>query len=468
MYRIIKNIFILIFSFGLLSASIIIAVLWAFSNNLPDYKFLKNYKPAVSSKVYSGEGELVNDFSSEKRIFVPYNAISEKVINSFLSAEDKNFFSHPGVDARGVLRAVVNNVSNILASKRLEGASTITQQVAKNFLLTNEVSFNRKIKEAILAFRIERALSKERILELYLNQIYLGGGAYGVASASLEYFDKPISELNYDEAALLAALPKAPSRYNPYKNIKLAKFRRDLVLKNLLENGYIDEKNYQKFFNNKINLKKRKKTFTEDTSYYVEDIRKDIIDKLGFDKVYKQGLNISTPINLDLQKIAIKSLREGLISYDKRKGWRGPVSSSKNLDDWNNDLDKLRLENSINWDLAIIKKVNKFSVEIETEKKISGIIKYENITWVKKEFNEILKIGDIIYVENINKNVFALRQLPEVNGGIVVMDPFTGRVLALSGGFSFMQSEFNRATQALRQPGSAFKPFIYALARHQH
>ena len=327
MYRIIKNIFILIFSFGLLSAFIIIAVLWAFSNNLPDYKFLKNYKPAVSSKVYSGEGELVNDFSSEKRIFVPYNAISEKVINSFLSAEDKNFFSHPGVDARGVLRAVVNNVSNILTSKRLEGASTITQQVAKNFLLTNEVSFNRKIKEAILAFRIERALSKERILELYLNQIYLGGGAYGVASASLEYFDKPISELNYDEAALLAALPKAPSRYNPYKNIKLAKFRRDLVLKNLLENGYIDEKNYQKFFNNKINLKKRKKTFTEDTSYYVEDIRKDIIDKLGFDKVYKQGLNISTPINLDLQKIAIKSLREGLISYDKRKGWRGPVSS---------------------------------------------------------------------------------------------------------------------------------------------
>ncbi|MDA8997406.1 penicillin-binding protein 1A [bacterium] len=464
MYRIIKNIFILIFSFGLLSAFIIIAVLWAFSNNLPDYKFLKNYKPAVSSKVYSGEGELVNDFSSEKRIFVPYNAISEKVINSFLSAEDKNFFSHPGVDARGVLRAVVNNVSNIFASKRLEGASTITQQVAKNFLLTNEVSFNRKIKEAILAFRIERALSKERILELYLNQIYLGGGAYGVASASLEYFDKPISELNYDEAALLAALPKAPSRYNPYKNIKLAKFRRDLVLKNLLENGYIDEKNYQKFFNNKINLKKRKKTFTEDTSYYVEDIRKDIIDKLGFDKVYKQGLNISTPINLDLQKIAIKSLREGLISYDKRKGWRGPVSSSKNLDDWNNDLDKLRLENSINWDLAIIKKVNKFSVEIETEKKISGIVKYENITWVKKEFNEILKIGDIIYVENINKNVFALRQLPEVNGGIVVMDPFTGRVLALSGGFSFMQSEFNRATQALRQPGSAFKPFIYALA----
>jgi len=464
MHRIIKNIFILIFSFGLLSAFAIIAVLWAFSNNLPDYKFLKNYKPAVSSKVYSGDGELVNDFSSEKRIFVPYNAISEKVVNSFLSAEDKNFFSHPGVDARGVLRAIVNNISNVLVSKRLEGASTITQQVAKNFLLTNEVSLNRKIKEAILAFRIERTLSKERILELYLNQIYLGGGAYGVASASLEYFDKPIGELNYDEAALLAALPKAPSRYNPYKNIELAKFRRDFVLKNLLENEYINEKNYKKFINSEIILKKRQKTFTEDTSYYVEDIRKDVVDKLGFDKVYKQGLNISTPINLDLQKIAIRSLREGLISYDKRKGWRGPVSKNKKLDNWNNDLDKHRLEKSINWNLAIVKKIGKFSVGIETEKKISGVIKYENISWAKKEFNEVLKVGDIIYVENLKENIFALRQLPEVNGGIVVMDPFTGRVLALSGGFSFKKSEFNRATQASRQPGSAFKPFIYALA----
>ena len=466
MHRIIKNIFILILSFGLLSALSIIAVLWAFSNNLPDYKFLKNYKPAVSSKVYSGDGELVNDFSSEKRIFVPYKAISEKVINSFLSAEDKNFFYHPGVDAKGVLRAVVNNISNIIASRRLEGASTITQQVAKNFLLTNEVSLNRKIKEAILAFRIERALSKERILELYLNQIYLGEGTYGVASASLEYFDKPISELSYEEAAMLAALPKAPSRYNPYKNIKLAKFRRDLVIKNLLENGYINESDYKEFTNNKISLKKRKKTFTEDTSYYVEDIRKDVVEKLGFDKVYKQGLNISTPINLDLQKIAIKSLREGLISYDKRRGWRGPIINSKKLDNWNKDinLDKFRLEKSINWEIAIVIKIDKFFVDVETENKENGIIKYENISWVKKEFDQILKVGDIIYVEKLKGNTFALRQLPEVNGGIVVMDPFTGRVLALSGGFSFKKSEFNRATQALRQPGSAFKPFIYALA----
>ena len=464
MHRIIKNIFILIFSFGLLSAFFILAVLWAFSNNLPDYKFLKSYKPPVSSKVYSGDGELVNDFSTEKRIFVPYNAISEKVINSFLSAEDKNFFSHPGVDAKGVLRAVINNISNIASSKRLEGASTITQQVAKNFLLTNEVSLNRKIKEAILAFRIERVLSKERILELYLNQIYLGGGAYGVASASLEYFDKSISELNYDEAALLAALPKAPSRYNPYKNIKLAKFRRDLVLKNLYENKYIDKIEHEKFLNKEIVLKKRRKIFTEDTSYYVEDIRKNVVNQLGFDKVYKQGLNISTPINLNLQKIAIESLREGLIGYDKRRGWRGPLLRGKKLNNWKDKLDKFRLENSINWHLAIVKKIDKFSIEIETENELDGVIKYENISWIKKEFKEILKIGDVIYVENIDNNIFTLRQLPLANGGIVVMDPFTGRVLALSGGFSFKRSEFNRATQALRQPGSAFKPFIYALA----
>ena len=464
MQKILKNISVFILSTTLLGGMVILSILWAFSNNLPDYKFLKSYKPPVSSKVYSGDGELVDDFSTEKRIFVPYRAIPKKVINAFLSAEDKNFFSHPGVDAKGVLRAIINNISNIIASKRLEGASTITQQVAKNFLLTNEVSLNRKLKEAILAFRIERALTKERILELYLNQIYLGQGTYGVASASLEYFDKPINELNYEEAALLAALPKAPSKYNPYKNIELAKFRRNLVLQNLFDNKYINQDDYNKFINNEIFLKKRKKIFLEDTRYYVEDIRKDIINKLGFDKVYKEGLNIKTPINLNLQKIATKSLRDGLIEYDKRRGWRGAIINKKKIKDWNKDLDKFRLEKSINWKLAIIRKLNQFSAEIEMEDKTRGFIKYENISWTKKEINKLFQVGDVIYVENISKNNFSLKQLPKVNGGIVVMDPYSGRVVALSGGFSFKKSEFNRATQALRQPGSAFKPFIYALA----
>ena len=459
-----KNILYILLSFLLLLSILILSVLWTYSNNIPDYKFLKNYKPAVSSKVYSGDGELVADFSKEKRIFIPYNSIPKNVINSFLSAEDKNFFSHPGVDAKGVLRAVINNVSNIIASKRLEGASTITQQVAKNFLLNNEVSLNRKIKEAILAFRIERALSKQRILELYLNQIYLGSGAYGVAAASLEYFDKSIKDLNYAEAALLAALPKAPSRYNPYQNIELAKFRRNLVLKNLFENKYIDLKMYNNLQIEKINLNKSKKVFLEDAQYYIEDVRKNVIETFTYDKVYKQGFNINTAINLELQKFATETLRNGLIAYDKRKGWRGALTNKKYSKNWNNDLVKYDLEDSINWELAIVKKLNKFSAEIETEKKINGRIEFQDISWTKKEFKQLLKVGDIIYIKKINDKNFSLKQLPNINGGMVVMDPYTGRILALSGGFSFKKSEFNRATQALRQPGSAFKPFVYALA----
>ena len=415
--------------------------------------------------MYSGEGELVADFSKEKRIFVPYEAIPKNVINSFLSAEDKNFFSHPGVDAKGVMRAVINNIQNIMSSKRLEGASTITQQVAKNFLLTNEVSFNRKIKEAILAFRIERALSKERILELYLNQIYLGSGAYGVAAASLEFFDKSIKELNYNEAALLAALPKAPSRYNPYKNKDLAKFRRDLVLKNLYENKFIDQDKYLELKNKTIELKKVKKVFLENSQYYIEDVRKNIIDKLTYNKVYNQGYNINTPINLELQKVATQSLRNGLVSYDRRKGWRGPIKNIKYSKDWYKNIEKkFKLEKSIEWQMVIVKKINQFNSIVETKDNSQGVINYKDISWTKKEFKDLFKVGDVIYVKKIDSDSYSLQQLPKINGGIVVMDPFTGRVLALSGGFSFKNSEFNRASQALRQPGSAFKPFVYALA----
>ena len=465
MTNLFKNIFVTLLSLFLLSSVTILIVLWTFSNSIPDYRFLKNYKPPVSSKMYSGNGELVADFSKEKRIFVPYEAIPKNVINSFLSAEDKNFFSHPGVDAKGVMRAIVNNIQNIMTSKRLEGASTITQQVAKNFLLTNEVSFKRKIKEAILAFRIERALSKERILELYLNQIYMGSGAYGVAAASLEFFDKSIKELNYNEAALLAALPKAPSKYNPYRNKELAKFRRDLVLKNLYENNFIDQKKYLELKNKTIQLKKVKKVFLENSQYYIEDVRKNIIEKLTYDKVYNQGYNINTPINLDLQKIATQSLRNGLVAYDKRKGWRGPIKNIRYSKDWFKNIDKkFKLEKSIEWQIAIVKKINQFNSIIETDNNFEGVINYKDISWTKKEFKSLFKVGDVIYVKKINSNSYSLQQIPKINGGIVVMDPFTGRVLALSGGFSFKNSEFNRASQALRQPGSAFKPFVYALA----
>ena len=458
------------FSLKFIIASLIVIIffslstLWYFSIGLPDYKKLSNYQPPISSRVYSNDGKLIAEYAIEKRLFVPFESIPKNVINSFLSAEDKNFFKHPGVDAKGVLRAVFNNIKNIMSSKRLEGASTITQQVAKNFLLTNEVSLNRKIKEAILAFRIERALSKERILELYLNQIYLGSGAYGVAAASLEYFDKSIKELNYNEAALLAALPKAPSRYNPYKNIEIAKFRRNLVLKNLLENNFLDEEEYNKLKKQNISLKKTKRVFLEDSQYYIEDVRKNIIEKLSYEKVYKQGFNINTPINLELQKIATNSLRKGLIAYDKRKGWRGELANKTYNDNWFKGLNDFKLEKSIGWKIAIIKKIDQFQIEIETQNKFNGLIEYSDISWIKKEFDELFEVGDIIYVKKIKDNKYSLKQIPKINGGIVVMDPYTGRILALSGGFSFKNSEFNRASQALRQPGSAFKPFVYALA----
>ena len=462
--KIISFIFTTLFLLFFTLLGLVIYLLWHYGKELPDYRQLSKYEPSIVTRVHAGNGALLAEYAKQKRVFVPINVIPKKIIDAFLSAEDKDFYIHFGIDLQATLRAVIINLKNYGTGRRLVGASTITQQVAKNFLLTNEVSLNRKIKEAILAFRIERALTKERILELYLNQIYLGSGSYGVAAASLEYFDKSIKELNYAESALLAALPKAPSKYNPYRNIELAKFRRDLVLKNLLDNKFIDTKKYQELKKQEINLKKVKKVFLEDAQYYIEDVRKNIIDKLTYEKVYKQGFNINTPIDLELQKIATLSLRKGLISYDKRKGWSGPIENKRYGDKWSKDLEKYELENSIGWEIAIVKKIEPFLAEIETKNNEKGLIEYKEISWTKKEFNELFKVGDIIYVEKLKNNFYSLRQLPKVNGGIVVMDPYTGRVLALSGGFSFINSEFNRATQALRQPGSAFKPFIYALA----
>jgi penicillin-binding protein 1A len=404
------------------------------------------------------------EFAIQKRLFVPFEAIPKNVINSFLSAEDKNFFKHPGIDAKGVTRAIINNFKNYLKSKRLEGASTITQQVAKNFLLSNEITFKRKFKEAILAFRIERALSKERIMELYLNQIYLGQGAYGIAAASLEYFDKPINKLEYEEAALLAALPKAPSRYNPFKFRELAKKRRNIVLKNLYKNKYITINQHSELQKKDINLKSREVKLIEEANYYSEEIRKILYDQYGYDKLYKGGLSIRTPLDPTYQVQAAKALREGLELYDRRHGWRGALANRKDDLNWFSSVSNLKLEESLNWKVAKVIKMKKFFVDIETEDKEIGKINFETINWTKKSFKELFKLGDIIYVKKIKKNNWELKQLPKANGAIVVMDPFTGRVLSLVGGFSYNLSEFNRATQAFRQPGSAFKPFVYALA----
>ena len=446
------------------------STLWYFSIGLPDYKKLSNYQPPISSRVYSEDRKLIAEYALEKRLFIPYEAIPDKIINSFLAAEDKNFFSHPGVDAKGIIRAVINNIKNIAQNKRLEGASTITQQVAKNFLLTNEVSIKRKIKEAILAFRIERAYSKERILELYLNQIYLGQGTYGIAAASLEYFDKPIKNLNYSEAALLAALPKAPSKYNPYRFPELAKFRRNLVLKNLEENKFITKNELNILKEKNLILKKRKIEIVNEANSYTEEVRRIVKNIYGFEKLYSQGLSISTPLKIDYQIQALQSLRKGIEDYDQRRGWRGPITNKIKNKNWENKILQLKLDPTLNWNISEIISVKPNEIKFKTldknKKNIEGVLYKNEIKWTLRQ-NKLIenkfKVGDVIFTKKEN-NVWKIKQYPKVNGGIIVLDPFNGNVLALVGGFNFKTSEFNRATQAKRQPGSAFKPIVYAAA----
>ena len=448
----------------------IFSTLWYFSVGLPDYKKLSNYQPPISSRVYSEDNKLIAEYALEKRLFIPYESIPDKVVNAFLSAEDKNFFSHPGIDAKGILRAIIKNIKNITQNKRLEGASTITQQVAKNFLLTNEISIKRKVKEAILAFRIERAYTKERILELYLNQIYLGQGTYGIAAASLEYFDKSIKDLNYSESALLAALPKAPSKYNPYKYPEVAKFRRDLVLENLEENNFISKKELNEFKASKLSLKRRKIVIINEANSYTEEVRRKVKDIYGFEKLYSQGLSISTPLRINYQIQALKSLRKGIEDYDRRQGWRGPLTNKIKNKNWKKIISKYKLDPTLDWHFAEISSLenNKIQFEIIGKKKeiIKGTLVSNNIKWTipkNKKIHNIHEIGDIVFVKK-NNGSWQLKQYPRVNGGIVALDPFSGDVLALVGGFNFKTSEFNRVTQAKRQPGSAFKPIVYAAA----
>jgi len=443
--------------------------LWYFSAGLPDYKKLSNYQPPISSRVYSENNKLIAEYALEKRLFIPYESIPEKVINAFLSAEDKNFFNHPGIDAKGILRAVIKNLKNISQNKRLEGASTITQQVAKNFLLTNEVSMKRKVKEAILAFRIERAYKKERILELYLNQIYLGQGTYGIAAASLEYFDKSIKELNYSESALLAALPKAPSKYNPYKYPELAKFRRNLVLENLEENKFLSKKELEEFKMTELKLKKRKIEIVNEANSYTEEVRRTVKNIYGFEKLYSQGLSISTPLKINYQIQALKSLRKGIEDYDRRKGWRGAITNKIKNKNWKKTISQYKLDPTLNWEFAEITSLDNSKIQfkiINKKKELKGNLFLNNIKWTIPQNKSIIdahKVGDIIFVKNKNNN-WLLKQYPKVNGGIIALDPFTGDVKALVGGFNFRTSEFNRVTQAKRQPGSAFKPIVYAAA----
>ncbi|MBS56243.1 MAG: penicillin-binding protein [Rickettsiales bacterium] len=440
----------------------LIYILWKFSPELPSYDNIKNYKPNLSSRVYTSDGMLLEKFYIQERIFIPINRIPKDLINAFLAAEDKKFYSHYGIDIIAIFRATFTNIINFFSSKKLIGASTITQQVVKNLLLSSDVSFERKIKEIILAIRIENILSKDQILELYLNDIYLGYGSYGVGSASLNYFNKSINELQIHEIAFLAALPKAPNNYNPKINYDEALARRNWVINKMYQNDFISE---IKLHSKKlpIIIKERYESNFTSAKYFNEEIRKYLYKEYGKEKLYSDGLIIKTTIDTDLQAIAEKVLFDGLIKYDRRQGWRGVIDnldfpiSSKDFNNkmFNNPFPK-------KWNIVQINNIanNILFASDKNEKKFKIDLSIDENLWLK---NKKFQLGDLIFIEKKNK-LNLIHQLPEVNGAIVVLNPHNGDILALTGGISFELSEFNRATQAKRQPGSAFKPFVYITA----
>ena len=476
MGKILKSFFLVVLLSSFLVFITIFSALWYFSSDLPNYRFLQDYKPSVSTKVYDIDGSIVADFATQKRTFVAIDEIPLFVINAFLSAEDKNFFQHPGIDARGITRAIFKNLKNIVTGQRLEGASTITQQVAKNFLLSSDVSFSRKVKEAILAFRIEKYLTKKRILELYLNEIYLGERSYGIASASMTYFDKSLKELSINEAALLATLPKAPSTYNPYKNFNSALKRKNWVLERMYENKYINENLYKNLLKKPILLKKRKLDFYKENLFFTEEVRRFLFDKYGENTLYKRGLYVKTSLDSKIQDIATKALRENLEEYDRRHGWRGAIKNIKNVSTWKNQTSEIKFDEINNWNLALVISIQKNFSEIELLDGSKGRILIEDTKWARKYLNadslgpvindlsQVFQVNDLVWVQNKKNNIWLLKQIPKINGSVIISDPWTGRIYSMVGGYSFDLSQFNRSVQAKRQPGSAFKPFVYAAA----
>ncbi|HVM85709.1 MAG TPA: PBP1A family penicillin-binding protein [Candidatus Binatia bacterium] len=457
-----------------------------YSEGLPDYYQLASYDPPVVSRVYAGDGRLLAEYAVENRVFVPITAIPKRVINAFLSAEDKSFYSHPGIDVPSMLKAAWINLLNYGRDRRPIGASTITQQVTKNFLLSNELSYGRKIKEAILALRIEKAFSKDRILELYLNQIYLGSGNYGVAAASLNYFNKSLNELTIGEAAYLASLPKAPNNYNIKRNPVQAKDRRDWVIDRMLENGDITAEEASAAKLEPLVDHTRAETERVTADYFAEEVRRELAQRFGEDALYKKGLTVRSTVDPRLQEIADLSLRRGLVAFDRTQGYRGPLKHVELTGDWNSDMTGLPgMPWLYQWQAAIVLAADKDGARIGLKDGGEGTIPMAELTWARKALpdggrgpavktgDDVLKPGDIVAVEAVQKDKdgkdypagsYALRQVPEVSGAFVAMDPHTGRVLAMSGGWSYQQSEFNRATQAMRQPGSSFKPVVYLAA----
>ncbi|MDP6872829.1 MAG: penicillin-binding protein 1A [Alphaproteobacteria bacterium] len=459
-------------------------VLWRFGRDLPDYSQLADYRPAVMSRVHAGDGTLIAEFAHERRLFVPIAAMPRQVIRAFLSAEDKTFYSHPGIDFAGIASALLRNIQNLGGKRRPVGASTITQQVAKNFLLTNEVSLARKIKEAILAFRIEHAFSKDRILELYLNEIYLGQGSYGVAAAALNYFDKSLDELNLEETAYLAALPKAPNNYHPIRNRKAAEGRRNWVLGQMAENGVISALDARRASSRALLMRRPDPTRILEAGFFAEEVRRELVKKYGDERLYEDGLSVRTTLEPALQTIADSELRAGLEAYDRRHGWRGPLTRIKDTENWMAALAKVPIPPAIgSWYMAVVLALHPDRAEIGSSNGVEGQILLQHLAWARawrkgenrgprvRRPDNVLAVGDVVAVAAVAKDdedyqpgSYSLRQIPAINGALVAMDPHTGRVLAMTGGYNYRASQFNRATQAKRQPGSAFKPFVYAAA----
>ena len=474
-------------------------LLQRYGNDLPEYRQLADYRPPTVTRVYAGDGRLMEEYAQEKRVFVPVEVMPKRLIQAFLAAEDKNFYHHPGIDALGIVRAALTNVERLWSDRRPVGASTITQQVAKNFLLTNEVTIERKVKEVLLAFRIEQAFTKDQILELYLNQIYLGVGSYGVAAAALNYFDKSLDELSTAEAAFLAGLPKAPSWYHPTRQPEAAKGRRDWVIGRMEAIGAISPQEAQEARAEPLVMRRRAPTEVAIADYFTEEVRRELVDQHGDPFLYEGGLSIRTTLSPQLQTIADKALIDGLIAYDRRHGWRGPAGQIELTEGWQSRLVEVdQTEGHEGWQLAAVLEVAAAGATIGFPDGTEGELPLAELSWARPALEEgkvgeqvthpeqVVAPGDVIWVEALPREeeagdqatdeetaeaaadpanqeppTFALRQPPEVDGAVVAINPHNGRVLAISGGYSFQRSVFNRATQALRQPGSALKPFIY-------
>jgi penicillin-binding protein 1A len=474
------KLFLWIFSLGFLAAIGAIgagAFLFAqYGRDLPDYTQLKTYEPPIVTRIYAGDGRLLAEYAREKRVFVPIEVIPDLVKNGFLAAEDQNFYKHHGVDFMAIARAAYTNFAN--PGSKLIGASTITQQVAKNFLLTNERSYERKIKEAILSTRMEEAMSKDQILELYMNEIYLGQRSYGVAAAAQTYFDKKLDDLNVAEIAYLAALPKAPNNYHPVRNHNSALARRNWVIGRMLEDGYITSSQAELAKASPLAMKLKDESDVVNAPFFAEEVRRQLKTQYGEDSLYKGGLTVRTSVDPRLQYIAVRALRDGLMEYDRRHGWRGPVTHFDSVDDWTEQLISVNEPADMpdNWVLAIVLETGTQNAKLGFADKRTENIALQNVQWARQcleecyalgpeitGVNQVLKTGDVILVEKI-KTAWMLRQIPLVQGALVAMDPHTGRVLAMQGGWKYGADQFNRVTQADRQPGSAFKPFIYLAA----